>query len=257
MNIIDTHAHLEQKCFADQIPEVLARAREAGVRRLLCVGTSLATSRRCAKLSRQYPGMLAATAGIHPTRCATADSNWTLQLRDMLTDDSVVAVGESGLDFHHDCSSQDTQKSFFRQHVQLSLDNNLPLIVHARKADPETLAVIRDETSDLRGVRHCFDSSKQIAEQYVDIGMYIAFGGILTRTGHKKLKRAAQWVPDDRLLVETDCPYMTPDGINSDNNEPAHITHTIRALASLRNQSPDEIAALTTHNARMLFFPQE
>jgi TatD DNase family protein len=257
MDIIDTHAHLEQECFSDQLSEILERGRKAGVDRVLCVGTSLPTSRRCIELSRQHPETLAAAVGIQPTRCAEADSSWSEQMGELLQNDCVVAVGETGLDFHHEYSTQAEQEAFFRRHVRLSLDINLPLIVHARKADPETLAILNDETSELRGVRHCFDSSTQIAEQYVEMGMHVAFGGILTRPGHKKLKQAARRVPDGKLLVETDCPYMIPDRVEAERNEPAYITHTIHALASLRDQCPDEIAEITTTNARMLFFHEE
>jgi TatD DNase family protein len=256
MNIVDTHAHLDMPEFEADLTQVLQRAGEAGVRQIICVGTTLDSSRRCVKLSRQHPNRIYATVGIHPNYCCEPGEDAD-ELERLATLPQVVAIGETGLDFHHDYASQEQQERFFRRHIRLSLSVGKPLIVHARKADERTIAIMAEEAQMIHGVRHCFDSSAQIAAGYLERGLHIGFGGIITRAGHKKLKRAARTVPDERLLVETDCPYMTPRGAESGRNEPAFIRGTVRALAGLRGRSDDTIAEVTSRNARRLFLGAE
>lgn len=254
MDIFDTHTHIEDDKFSGKIPQVMESADDAGVKRMICVGTSLDTSRECIQLATAYPDTISASVGIHPTRCNEHDPADLTTLRNLSQNKSVVAIGETGLDFHHDFSPRQTQERFFRAHISLAIDSQRPIIIHARKADPETLQLLREYDGTLRGIRHCFDTSKQIAQDYVELGFHVAFGAILTRPGHKKVKHAARWMPDERLLLETDCPYMKPQSVDAPFNEPRYITHTLRALAQLREQSVEEIARITWDNAHGLFF---
>lgn len=254
MNIIDTHAHLDLPEFQDDLSEVLQRAAEAGVGRIICVGTTLDSSRRCVELARRYPDRIYATVGVHPNYCSEPGEDDWERLERLLALPHVVAVGETGLDFHHDYASPQLQEEFFRRHIRLSLSAGKPLIVHARKADERAIVILEEEADRIHGVRHCFDSSAQIAAGYLERGLHVGFGAIITRRGHKKLKKAARTVPDERLLVETDCPYMTPQDAETGRNEPALIRSTTQTLAGLRGTTEEKIAQLTTRNAGRLFF---
>lgn len=254
MHIVDTHAHLDLPEFEADLLEVLQRAADAGVDRIVCVGTTLESSRRCVELARRYPDRLYATVGVHPNYCSEPGEEESERLRHLASLPHVVAIGETGLDFHHDYAPREVQEKFFRQHIRLSISSSKPLIVHARKADERVLAILGEEGNLIHGVRHCFDSSAQIAADYLERGLHIGFGGILTRPGHKKLKKAARTVPAERLLVETDCPYMTPPEAQTGRNEPALIRSTTRTLAGLRSTTEEKIAKTTTRNAGRLFF---
>ena len=254
MEITDTHAHLDLPEFEQDMLQVIERAGEAGVGKIICVGTTVQSSRKCIELAGRFPGRIYASVGIHPNYCAQAEPDDFKQIEALAQLAEVVAIGETGLDFHHDYASPELQASYFRNHVELSLSAGKPVIIHARNADKEAVDILRGISRSLHGLRHCFDGSAQDAAPYIELGMHISFGGIVTRPGHKKLKAAAHLVPDDRLLVETDCPYMTPAEAQGGRNEPAFILHTVKALAALRNAEPAKIAALTTRNAERLFF---
>lgn len=255
MPIVDTHAHLDMPQFTDDLEEVLRRAEQAGVARVLCVGTDLASSRRCVEMARRFPGRLFAAAGIHPNDLQEAGPQDFSELERLCALPQTVAVGETGLDFHYDAAPRDAQLSAFRRHALIALAADKPLIVHARKSDEAVLAALEEFAGRLRGVRHCFDASPEAATRYVECGFFISFGGAVSRPGHKKLKEAARAVPADRLLVETDSPYQSPAVHAGRRNEPAFLVETVRALAALRGQEPEEVAAATTANALALFFP--
>ncbi len=252
MRIADTHAHLDVPAFADDLPAVLRRAEQAGLERIICVGTDLASSRRCVELARRLGGLLRAAVGIHPNSWADAAAGDFEALAELAAAPEVLAVGETGLDFHHDRTPRPAQLDAFRRHLALARRLGKPLIVHARKADDAVLDTLT-EWGPMAGVRHCFDASAQVAERYLALGFHVSFAGTITRPGHRKLKAAARALPLDRLLVETDCPYQTPAGRGKVRNEPAFIVDTVQALAALRAAPPEEIAAATAANARRLF----
>lgn len=253
MQMIDTHAHLELPTFENDLDDVIQRARSIGVSLILCVGTTVESSRQCLDLAERYPAELRATAGIHPHYSdGVSAGEWDV-LHELARRDKVVAVGETGLDFHREHSDRHTQMNSFQQHISLALDLHKPLIVHARKADEDVIQLLESRGHDLRGVRHCFDSSAQIAMRYVELGFHVAFGGLITREGHKKLKRAARKIPDQRLLLETDSPYMIPRTGEGRRNEPAYLKNIVTTLAELRETTPARIAEITTANAHALF----
>lgn len=248
----DTHAHLDLPDYADDLDAVLRNAGRCGVGRIICAGTSLESTRRCIGLASQFPGLITAAAGIHPGCCSPLPGDAIKQLRTLAASPEVVAIGETGLDFHRDYRDRQLQKDFFRRHIEIALELDKPLIIHGRKADEEILAVLDSYDGPISGVRHCFDGSEQIAALYAERGFYLAFGGLITRQGYKKPKKAARSTPPDRLLIETDCPYMTPAGAPSRRNQPAYISLTVEALAELRNETTERIAAVTTENAKTL-----
>ncbi|MHC4593047.1 MAG: TatD family hydrolase [Planctomycetota bacterium] len=254
MGIIDVHSHLDMPQFESDLAEVLNRAAEAGVGRIICVGTDLASSQRCIELARQFPDRVHAAVGIHPNHLAAKWNEDPAEAEVLCTANEVVAVGETGLDFHHDSIGRQEQITAFRAHIRLALATDKPIIIHSRKADEEVLRVLSRASERLRGVRHCFDGSPDIAERYVELGFHISFGGSITRPGYKELKAAARAVRADRLLVETDCPYQTPASRAGMRNEPAFIVETVEALSALRRQTPEDTARMTTENAEALFF---
>ncbi|MDP6439493.1 MAG: TatD family hydrolase [Candidatus Brocadiia bacterium] len=252
MNIIDTHAHLDAEEFAHDLEAVMERAARAGVGRIVCVGTSLESSRRCMELARRFPGRMLATAGIHPNCCAEANDGDFEQVAALAALPEVAAVGETGLDFHRDYAPAEMQVDCFLRHLRLARSVGKPLVIHARRADEDVLAILAREGAGVRGVRHCYDGTPGTAERYVELGMHVAFGGAATRSRHKKLKAAAASIPAERLLVETDCPYMRPAGAPEGPNEPANVRLVVGTLAELRGAGAEEIARITTRNAEEL-----
>ncbi len=257
MQIFDVHAHLEMPEFAADLTAVLDRAARAGVDRILCVATDLPSSRRCIELARRFPGRLCAAVGIHPNHRSRARPEDMREIERLASMPEVVAIGETGLDFHHDFTAPEQQTAAFRQHVRLALAAGKPLIVHSRKSDEEVLRILSQGTEAVRGVRHCFDGSAQVAARYVELGLHVSFGGAVTRPGHKKLKAAARSLPAGRLLVETDCPYQAPAQHAGTRNEPAFIIETLEALAALRQETTDSLASTTTRNAVRLFLTDQ
>ena len=261
MNLVDTHAHLDllgspngDLAGVSRAPQdVLERARRAGVAWVLCVGTTLASSRRCVELARRFPGLVYAAAGIHPNHCAEAAEGDFERVAELAALPEVAAVGETGLDYHRDYAPPELQAAWLRRHLALARDLRKPVIIHARKADQDALTVLVEHGAPLPGVRHCYDGGAQVALRYAELGLRIAFGGTLTYPGHSKLKEAAAALPADRLLLETDSPYMTPAGAPDGPNEPANVVHVARSLAQARGCPAEEIARLTTDNAQALF----
>ena len=254
MDIVDTHAHLDEAASEGRLDAVLERAEAAGVRRILCVGCDLDSSRLAVQMARERPGRLFATVGIHPTICGAAGEEEYEQIEAMAAMPQVVAVGETGLDLHWDADSLDVQVEWFRRHLGLARSAGKPIIVHARKADEQVLSALAEEGGQVSGVRHCFDGDAETAGRYVALGMHLAFGGTITLAGYKKAKAAAAHAPDERLLVETDSPYILPAGAPEGPNEPANAALVVDALAALRHASPALIARITTRNAEALFF---
>jgi TatD DNase family protein len=254
MRIVDTHTHLYMPQLAGDLDAVLGRAQAAGVDRMVCVGVDARSSRQCAELARAHPDRVLAAVGIHPNDLAEAAPDDMDGVSALASLPEVVAIGETGLDFHYDRTPSGEQVVGLRRHIELARRAGKPIIIHARKADERVLEILSEFGGPIRGVRHCFDASPPVAEAYLKAGLHISFGGAITRPGHKKLKAAAAAVPADRLLVETDCPYQSPARYAGQRNEPAYVVEVVRALAALRGTTAEEVAALTTANAEALFF---
>ena len=242
--ITDVHAHLDARQFAADLSEVMDRAAQAGVSRVVTSATDLESSRRCVELARRMPHRVYATVGVHPNDWFRSKPDDMRQLERLVGQPEVVAIGETGLDLHRKTTQLEQQLDAFRQHIRLALWMDKPLIVHAHKSDEEVLRVLAESDARLSGLRHCF-------------GFYISFGGLVTRSGFRKVKHAARTVPDERLLVETDSPYQAPASHAGARNEPSFIVDTVRALAELRGTTPEEIAAITAENAARLLFRNE
>lgn len=253
MPLIDTHAHLDEQSFDVDRDDVLARALAAGVRSIVTIGTTLASSRLAIGLAEKHASVYAAV-GIHPNYTTQAAEDDFEQVAGLVSHSRVVAIGETGLDKYWNFAPLDIQRDYFKKHIELSHASGKPFIVHCREANAETLDLLHSMTANgaLHGVMHSFCGDLAMAEQCLSWGMYISFAGMLTYKRNEDLRAVAAAVPLDRLLVETDSPYLSPVPLRGKRNEPAHVVHTARCLAEIRSLSQEEIAEITTANARRL-----
>jgi len=249
--LIDTHAHLDLAEFDRDRPAVLERAWANGVDYIINIGFDLASSRRSIALAAQQPRIFAAV-GVHPHDAAKADNSTWAALPDLATAPKVMAVGEIGLDYYRDLSPRPVQQAAFRRQIRMARELNLPIIVHNRDAHADTLRILKDEKAG-EGVLHCFSGSWEIARECLELGFYISIAGPVTFTNAPKLQEVAQKVPLDRLLVETDCPYLAPVPHRGKRNESAYVRLVAEKIADLRGLPLAELAAATSANARRLF----
>jgi TatD DNase family protein len=255
MQLFDTHAHLDQSEFDDDRAEVLVRAREADVENVVAIGISAETSQACSKLAAEYEGVYAAV-GMQPNYLAESKIGDWDRVVAMLEQPGVVAIGETGLDRYWDFTPFEMQQDYFDRHLRLSQERGLPFIVHMRDCDEEILVMLREANrrGPLRGVMHSFTGSRAMAEECLAMGLYISFAGMVTYKKSDELRAIAAAVPDDRILIETDSPYLSPDPVRKiKRNEPAHVRYTAACLATVRGTSLEEFARRTTANARRFF----
>jgi TatD DNase family protein len=252
--LVDSHAHLDFDDYGADREEVIARALAAGVRRIVAVGLWKAPGEfgNAHALAAARPELFVATAGIHPHECARVpEADWA-RLEALARDPATVAIGECGLDYHYDLSPREDQRRWFRHQVELANAVGKPIVVHTREADPDTLAILRDARPE-RGVIHCFTGGPDAVRAYLDLGLYISVAGVVTFKTAVALREAIRLVPLDRLLVETDSPFLAPVPFRGKRNEPAHVKRVAEAVAELRGIPFAELAARTTENAGRLF----
>lgn len=255
MQFFDTHAHLDQLEFDDDRAEVIARAREAGVENIVAIGISADTSAVCVKLAAEYEGVHAAV-GMQPNYLADAQPGDWDRVVAMLDQPGVVAIGETGLDRHWNFTPFDVQQEYFDRHLRLSQQRDLPFVVHMRDCDEDILIMLREALvrGPLRGVMHSFTGSRAMADECLAMGLYISFAGMVTFKKSAELRAIAADVPVDRILIETDSPYLTPEPVRKiQRNEPAHVRHTAACLAEVRGTTLETFAERTTANAKRLF----
>ena len=250
MKLIDTHAHL------DLLKDPLAafgRAKEAGVGQIITVGIDLESSRRAADFSRDLLGVFC-TVGLHPHEAAKASPDLWAELKLLALTVSAVAVGECGLDFYRDLSPRHLQRDVFAAQIELAKDLGLPLVVHDRDAHSEVLNTLAKSGAErVGGVVHCFSGDATLAEELVSLGFRLGITGVITYKKSDELRALVKKVPLTKLLIETDCPYLSPEPYRGKPNEPSYITHTHQALAKALGITPEEVASVTTDNARRLF----
>jgi TatD DNase family protein len=250
---IDSHAHLADAAFTGDRDAVINRARDAGAMAIVCIGESLSAAALAAEYAATDPGFVFATAGIHPHDAASFDNARDMPQLRKLVRDSAVAVGECGLDYHYDNSPRDAQRALFSAQIELAAEMNKPLVVHTRDAEDDTRSMIRHaRTAGAIGVLHCYTGSHQLAELAIDAGWYVSFSGIVTfkKWADDDLLRL---VPRERLLVESDSPYLAPVPFRGKRNEPAWVPYTIRKLAEAREDDPQQLGRFTAANAERLF----
>jgi TatD DNase family protein len=256
IELIDTHAHLDDERFKDDLPEVLGRAVASGVVRIVTVATTAASSRSCVELATRFPERLRASVGIQPNHVAEAKpGDWDVVL-ELAERPEVVALGETGLDRYWDYTPFPQQEDYFARHLELSRRTGRAVIIHCRQAEADVVRMLRadfDSHGPLRAVMHSFTGDLGTAQDCLQMGLYLSFAGMLTYKNAQPLRDVAAKVPLDRLLVETDCPYLAPVPVRGKRNEPAFVQHTAAVLASLVGISPELLAEHTTRNARALF----
>ncbi|MCA9074928.1 MAG: TatD family hydrolase [Planctomycetaceae bacterium] len=252
--LIDTHAHLDEQTFDVDREEVLQRAADAGVERILTIGINVATSRAAVELAEQYE-MLSAVVGIQPNYVHDVQpGDWEV-IEELVTHPQVVGIGETGLDRYWDYAPIDLQREYFDRHLDLSRRVNKPFVVHCREAEADVVEQLRraSDVGSLNGVMHSFCGDADVAEACLEMGMHISFAGMVTYKKSDALRAVAARVPHDRLLVETDAPYLSPVPLRGKRNEPANVTHTAKCVAQQTGLSLERLSAITTANARNLF----
>jgi len=246
--VIDTHAHLDA---FEEPAEILERAREAGVERVITVGTTVESCRASLELCDRHEGVFAAL-GLHPHEAGHVGERELDELRELLAHPSAVAVGETGLDYYRDLAPRDRQAESFRAQTKLAVELGKPVVVHTRAADEDTVAALRELPEGTRVVLHCF-SSAALLEPALEHGWYVSFAGNLTYPKAPELRWAAARVPADRLLLETDCPYLAPQAVRGRRNEPAYVVHTLAVAAEARGVASEALEAQVEANAAELF----
>ena len=251
--IIDSHAHYDDEKFDIDRNEVLERIQKQGVARVVNPSANVASAEKCLSLAKEYSFFYTAM-GIHPHEAKEMSDEVLIKLRDMAGYEKVVAIGEIGLDYHYDFSPREIQKSCFSAQIRLAKELKLPIIIHDREAHKDIMDIIKAEKAEaVGGVFHCFTGSVEMAKEVLDLGFYIALGGAVTFKNAKKPVEVAKFVPNDRLLVETDSPYMTPVPYRGKRNDSGYLDEIIKKLAEIRSTTPELVAEYTAVNADRLF----
>jgi TatD DNase family protein len=248
--LIDTHCHLDAEYFPEGADETLSRARSAGVTGFVCIGVgSIEQARGCVELAERRPDVWA-TVGVHPHEASKLDAALEAELLSLAAAPRVVAIGEIGLDFHYDHSPREEQASVFRRLIAVARELKKPLIIHTRSAPAETLAILEQErASEVGGVIHCFSENIAFAERALGMDFDLSFSGIVTFKRSLEIQEVAAWAPSERILVETDSPYLAPVPMRGKRCEPAYVLHTARFVAELRKTPLEELARQTSQNA--------
>lgn len=252
MKLFDSHCHLDDEKFNEDRAETIARLREGGVERCVCVGSDLPSSRRCVALAEQYPFIYAA-AGVHPHEAKDAPADYLDQLKTLLAHPKVMALGEIGLDYYYDLSPRDVQKRVVQEQLDLACDTDMPVIFHIRDAHGDMFDILRSRSRLPAGVIHCCSASAEMVREYLKMGFYISFAGPITFKNAAGPVSASQAVPLDRLLIETDSPYLAPVPLRGRRNEPANVRYVLEKQAEIHGVPPEELADITFRNACALY----
>ena len=258
LSVTDSHCHLADPRLRDDVDATIERAHAVGVTRLIAVGAigSIETDRLTVSIAESHPSVFAAI-GVHPHDAKDCDAARLDALRDLARSERVIAIGESGLDFHYMHSPRGDQEAALRRHLEIAAELDKPLVIHCRDAEERVLAIVQEVGIPPRGgVIHCFTGNAEAARRFVEAGFYISFSGILTFRNARSVQAAASVVPDHRLMVETDSPYLAPEPYRGKRNEPAFVLRTLEALARLRNSNLDEISAKIEANVARLFLAE-
>jgi TatD DNase family protein len=252
MKLIDSHCHLDDAKFDEDRDQVIERALAAGVETMMAIGTGdgppdLETAVRQA----DRHAFIYATIGVHPHDASKVATETFTRLRRLAAHPKVLAIGEIGLDYHYDFSPREVQRSVFEQQLEIAAESRKPIVIHTREAWADTLSILRQRWTG-SGIMHCFTGDALQAREALDLGFHLSYGGVLTFPKAEGVREAARMTPEDRLLVETDCPYLAPVPHRGKRNEPAFMVETVRRLAEVRGTSPEAIARITTRNFESL-----
>lgn len=252
--LYDTHAHLDDAKLYPDIEAALSRAAAAGVRYINTIGCDWKSSLMAVHIAEKYPQQVYAAVGVHPHEAALLTPEQEERIFELAKAEKVVGWGEIGLDYYYDHTPRDVQRRVFRRQLDAAKQAGLPVIIHNRDAHQDTLDILRAEHGGVNGgVLHCFSGSWEMAKECLRLGFHISFAGPLTYRNARSLPEVARKTPLDRILVETDCPYLSPEPFRGKTNEPARVSHTLARLAELRQMDEAEMAAATTENGLQLF----
>lgn len=250
--IFESHAHYDSSKFAEDREELLNSMQENEVGTIINVGASWKSVTSVIELAEKYQFVYAAL-GLHPDEVGDLNEERFAFLKEQCRKEKVVAIGEIGLDYYWDNESHDIQKKWFVRQLELARELDLPVIIHSRDAAEDTLEIMKEHAQGLRGVIHCFSYSKELAEEYVKMGFHIGIGGVVTFKNGKKLKEVAEVVPLERILLETDCPYLAPEPYRGKRNSSLYIPHIAQAIADIKGITYEEVVAQTEQNGKLLF----
>lgn len=251
MGIFDTHAHYMLSDFGDGLGQLLDALPGRGVEKVLAIGVDIGSSKEETALAERY-GYIWAAAGIHPEHAAEVPENWEEELKTLLAHEKVIALGEIGLDYHYPDPPRDVQRKIFTRQLEIARELDMPVIIHSRDASGEVLEILREYRP--RGVLHCFSGSAETAREVVKLGMYVGFTGVLTFKNSKKARAACEAVPTDRLLLETDSPYMAPEPHRGERSDSSMIKYTAAKMAEIKGVSAEEMIETARENGERLFF---
>ncbi len=251
--LFDTHAHLNSQQYKEDLEQVIERAKSEKVEKIVVVGFDRPTIMRAMELIEEYDFIYAAI-GWHPVDAIDMTDEDLAWIKDLSQHEKVVAIGEMGLDYYWDKSPKDVQKEVFRRQIALAKEVNLPIVIHNRDATEDVVTILKEEgAAEVGGIMHCFTGSLETAKACMDMNFYISFGEPVTFKNAKKPKEVVKEIPGDRLLIETDCPYLTPVPFRGKRNEPSYVKYIAEQIAELREISFEELAELTTKNAKKVF----
>ena len=254
--IFETHAHYDDEAFDEDREELLTSLREHGIDQVINIGASLESCRGTLELMEKYPFVYGAM-GVHPSETGELNDENIAWLKEQCTVDKVVAVGEIGLDYHWKEPEPDIQKKWFERQLEMARAVELPVIIHSRDAAKDTLDILHAlHAEEMNGVIHCFSYTKEIAREYLEMGYYFGIGGVVTFQNARKLKEAVQYIPIDRILLETDSPYLAPDPYRGSRNSSLNLPYVAQEIAALKDISYEEVVEITSKNAKRLFMKQ-
>ena len=253
--LIDSHAHIQGKQYANEVDAVIERARDAGVEKIIAVGGAgdMSSNTEAIALAAYYPNVYA-TVGMHPHDAKDVGEEELRLLKELTAQSKVIAVGETGLDYYYNHSPHDVQRRVFTQFIHMAREAGLPIVVHERDAAKDAAEILRSEGAvNIRGVIHCFTGDYEAACAYLDLGFYLSFTGIITFKNAEPLREVVRKIPLQRMLLETDSPYLTPVPHRGKRNEPSYVRLVAETVAKIKGISLEEVAETTTHNVQALF----
>lgn len=251
--IFETHAHYDDEAFDKDREELLARLPAAGIGTVVNVASDIESVRSTLALTEKYP-FIYGTVGVHPCDSGALDEALMDWLEEQCARPKVVAAGEIGLDYHWDEPDRETQRHWFRRQLQLARKAALPIVVHSRDAAKDTLDIIKEErASDMGGVIHCFSYGVETAREYLDMGFYLGIGGVLTFKNSRKLKEVVKYMPMERIVLETDSPYLSPEPFRGSRNSSLNLPYVVKAISEIREISREDVIRITEENARRLY----
>lgn len=251
--IFDTHAHYDDEQFDEDRDQLLSSMAEAGVSTIVEIGASMESSRNAIRLAEQYPFVYAAV-GVHPDNVGELDEETFEELEAMCRHNKVVAVGEIGLDYHWDTEPREVQKKWFVRQLELARKMKLPVNIHSRDAAEDTLEIMKEYGEGLGGIIHCFSYSKEMAKEYVKMGFFIGVGGVVTFKNGRKLKEIVTELPLEKIVLETDCPYLAPEPNRGKRNDSRNIHYVAEQVAALKNLDKETVVKQTENNAKLIYF---